>query len=77
MNHPQIIKPDSIETYRYRVKFLGQELAKETNQLRRSNMALQLADAATTLARLEAEELQNQHSTLFRKLWETETSSIS
>ncbi len=70
MNNSHITNSDTLKDYRLRVLLLGQELWQEINQVRRMNIALQLADAATTLARMEAEELQEQHSKEFRQLWE-------
>ena len=61
MAQPYPLNPNSIQIYRYRVQSLAQELWQEKNQLRRMNIALQLADAATHLSRLEAEELQKKH----------------
>jgi hypothetical protein len=57
MNNSHLLDPNSLKAYRDRVRLLEQELWEETNQLRRMNIALQLADAATHLARMEAEEL--------------------
>lgn len=50
------VDPESIEAYRIRVLFHCEELQRETNPSIRATIALYLADAATTLARLEAEE---------------------
>ena len=52
------IPPNSIKAFRYRVRCLENDLWKETNPICRANLALQLADAATTLARLEVQEAQ-------------------
>ncbi|AFY75972.1 hypothetical protein Ple7327_0525 [Pleurocapsa sp. PCC 7327] len=76
MNNPNILDPNSVQAYRHRVRLLGQELWEETNQLRRMNIAMLLADAATHLARLEAEELQNQHPQEFRQLLNAKESSV-
>lgn len=54
----KVIPPHSIKAFRYRVHCLGQDLWKEKDPIMRANLALQLADAATTLARLEAQEVQ-------------------
>ena len=58
----KVLDPNSIEAYRTRVQFLAGELKAAKNQVARVNIALMLADAATTLARLEHDELQNQNS---------------
>jgi hypothetical protein len=55
----KVIPSQSIKAFRYRVYCLGQDLWKEKDPTSRANLALQLADAATTLARLEAQEAQN------------------
>lgn len=52
------LPPTSIEAYRVRVLFHCEELRRETNPAMRATIALYLADAATTLARLEAEAAQ-------------------
>jgi hypothetical protein len=52
------LEPESIEAYRIRVLFHCEELQCETNPSMRATIALYLAEAATTLARLEAEESQ-------------------
>jgi hypothetical protein len=44
--------------FRYRVHFLAKDLWREKNPVCRMNLALQLADVASTLARLEVEEAQ-------------------
>ena len=51
-----VTPPNSIKMFRYRVHFLAKDLWKEKNPVGRMNLALQLADAASTLARLEVEE---------------------
>lgn len=51
----------SIKAFRYRVHALEQNLWKEKDPLIRANLAMQLADAATTLARLEMQEARNQN----------------
>jgi hypothetical protein len=56
-----VIPSNSIKAFRYRVRCLGQDLWKEKDPICRANLALQLANAATTLARLEAQEVQKQH----------------
>ncbi|MEQ9373462.1 hypothetical protein [Coleofasciculus sp. F4-SAH-05] len=58
----KVLDPNSIEAYRTRVQLLAGELKAAKNQVARVNIALMLADAATTLARLEHDELQNQNS---------------
>jgi len=50
------VAPESIEAYRIRVLFHCEELQRETNPSMRATLSLYLAEAATTLARLEAEE---------------------
>jgi hypothetical protein len=52
------VEPESIEAYRIRVLFHCEELQRENNPKIRATIALYLADAATTLARLEAEEVR-------------------
>ena len=54
----KVIPSQSIKMFRYRVHFLAKDLWKEKNPVGRMNLALQLADAACTLARLEVEEAQ-------------------
>ena len=58
----KVIPSQSIKAFRYRVHCLGQDLWKEKDPISRANLALQLADAATTLARLEAQEAQKCHN---------------
>ncbi|MEQ8999961.1 MAG: hypothetical protein RID53_26040 [Coleofasciculus sp. B1-GNL1-01] len=63
MSHPvKVLDPNSIEAYRTRVQCLAGELKAAKNQVARVNIALMLADAATTLARLEHDEWQNPNS---------------
>lgn len=50
------VDPESLEAYRIRVLFHCEELQRETNPSIRATISLYLAEAATTLARLEAEE---------------------
>jgi hypothetical protein len=50
-----VVEPESIEAYRVRVLFHCEELQRETNPQMRAAISLYLADAATTLARLETE----------------------
>ncbi|NJO40047.1 MAG: hypothetical protein HC769_09915 [Cyanobacteria bacterium CRU_2_1] len=57
---PKVIPSNSIKAFRYRVHALEQDLWKEKDPTNRANLALQLADAATTLARLEMQEVQRQ-----------------
>ncbi|HEY9642690.1 MAG TPA: hypothetical protein V6C57_19540 [Coleofasciculaceae cyanobacterium] len=54
----KVIPSSSIKAFRYRVHALEQHLWKEQDPTKRANLALQLADAATTLARLEMQESQ-------------------
>lgn len=54
----KVISSCSIKAFRYRVHALEQDLWKETDPVGRANLALQLADAASTLARLEMQEAQ-------------------
>ncbi len=54
----KVIPSQSIKMFRYRVHFLAKDLWKEKSPVGRMNLALQLADAASTLARLEVEEAQ-------------------
>lgn len=49
------LEPESIEAYRIRVLFHCEELQREMQPEQRAAIALYLAEAATTLARLEAE----------------------
>jgi hypothetical protein len=51
-----LVEPESIEAYRVRVLFHCEELQREMNPQMRASIFLYLAAAATTLARLEAEE---------------------
>lgn len=48
----------SIKIFRHRVHFLAKELWKEKDPVCRVNLTLQLADAVTSLARLEVQEAQ-------------------
>lgn len=59
------VDPESIEAYRIRVLFHCEELQRETNPSIRATIALYLAEAATTLARLEAEEVQKAELTAY------------
>lgn len=52
------VEPESIKAYRIRVLFHCEELQREADPAMRATIALYLAEAATTLARLEAEEAQ-------------------
>ncbi|MDI9637616.1 hypothetical protein QQ054_02140 [Oscillatoria amoena NRMC-F 0135] len=55
----------SIKLFRYRVHCLAKELWKEKDPVCRVNLTLQLADAVTSLARLEVQEAKKcQHSSL-------------
>ncbi len=57
----RVIPSHSLKAFRYRVHCLGQALWQEKDPVSRANLALQLADAATTLARLEAQEAYRCH----------------
>ncbi len=50
------VDPDSIAAYHIRVLFHCEELQRETHPNSRAMIALCLAEAATTLARMEAQE---------------------
>jgi hypothetical protein len=52
------VNPESIEAYRTRVFVFSQELRRETAPSIRATTAMYLAEAATTLARLEVEEAE-------------------
>jgi hypothetical protein len=52
------LEHESIEAYRIRVLFHCEELQRETSPAIRATISLYLAEAAITLARLEAEEAQ-------------------
>ena len=52
------IDPESIQAYRTRVFVFSQELLREKDPTKRVTKAMYLAEAATTLARLEVEETQ-------------------
>jgi hypothetical protein len=54
----RVLDPHDIQTYRYRVRLLGRELLDEEDQIKRTTIALLLADTATTLAKLEVQESQ-------------------
>ncbi|MCU0536571.1 MAG: hypothetical protein MUD14_22005 [Hydrococcus sp. Prado102] len=59
MTSTNILDPNSLQAYRYRVKLLSAELWQEKDQHRRMNLSLQLAEAAAHLARMETEEFQS------------------
>jgi len=59
MTSINILDPNSLQAYRYRVKLLSAELWQEKDQQRRMNLSLQLAEAAAHLARMETEEFQS------------------
>lgn len=59
------LAPESIKAYRIRVLFHCEELQRETNPSIRATISLYLADAATTLARLEAEEARKAETTAY------------
>jgi hypothetical protein len=54
----RVLDPHDIQTYRYRVRLLGRELLDEEDQIKRTTIALLLADTASTLAKLEVQESQ-------------------
>jgi hypothetical protein len=54
----RVLDPHDIQTYRYRVRLLGRELLDEEDQIKRTTIALLLADTAATLAKLEVQEAQ-------------------
>ncbi|MEA5469067.1 hypothetical protein [Spirulina sp. 06S082] len=68
MTHSHHIDSTSLQAYRYRVHLLARELWQEKNPLKRLNISLQLADATTHLARLEAETLQEQYGEDFERI---------
>jgi hypothetical protein len=49
---------ESIRAYRHRILIFTQDLKEETDPKKRALAALYLAEAATTLARLETENSQ-------------------
>ncbi|NER38165.1 MAG: hypothetical protein F6J93_30110 [Oscillatoria sp. SIO1A7] len=51
------IDPESIRAYRNRVMVYANDLWREKDQEKRVTLVMYLADAVTTLARLETEEL--------------------
>ncbi|HEY9781724.1 MAG TPA: hypothetical protein V6D09_16500 [Leptolyngbyaceae cyanobacterium] len=52
------VDPESIQAYRTRVYVFSQELWQEKGPSIRAKTAMYLAEAATTLARLEVEEAE-------------------
>lgn len=62
MNSTHLVAPNSIEYYRYSVRMLSQELWEEKDPQWRMNLALQLAEASTHLARMEAEQFQSEQA---------------
>jgi hypothetical protein len=68
MNSTHIVAPHSIEYYRYSVRILSQELWEETDPQWRMNLALQLAEASTHLARMEAEQFQLKQADKLKQL---------
>jgi hypothetical protein len=64
-SNPPIIEPDSIRTYRLRVWSCCEDLQRETDPIMRANTALYLAEAATTLARLELQEAHQPSPALY------------
>jgi predicted nucleic-acid-binding protein len=59
------VNPESVEAYRIRVLFHCEELQRETQPAIRATIALYLAEAATTLARLEVEEAQKESAAAY------------
>jgi hypothetical protein len=59
MTSTNILDPNSLQAYRYRVKLLLAELWQEKDQHRRMNLSLQLAEATAHLARMETEKFQS------------------
>jgi hypothetical protein len=59
------IPSQSIKAYRYRVRALTQDLWQASDPVSRANLAMQLADVATTLARLEMQEARRLQNNLF------------
>jgi len=68
MNSTYTVAQNSIEFYRYSVRMLSQELWEETDPQWRMNLALQLAEASTHLARMEAEQFQSLQADLLKQL---------
>ncbi|MGK7926531.1 MAG: hypothetical protein AB4290_15040 [Spirulina sp.] len=68
MTHSHHLDSNSLQAYRYRVHLLARELWQEKNPLKRLNITLQLADATTHLAKLEAEVLQEQYNREFERI---------
>lgn len=64
MMNIKVIPSNSLKAFRYRVHCLERDLWKEKNPICRANLALKLADAATTLAQLEMQEANNLPSVL-------------
>ncbi len=54
-----VLAPESVEAYRIRVLFHCEELQRESNPEHRATIALYLAEAASTLARLEIESAKS------------------
>lgn len=57
------VDSESIQAYRMRVFMLSQDLHRETNPRSRAVTAMYLAEAATTLARMEVIEATQAEST--------------
>ncbi|MBD2097673.1 hypothetical protein H6F90_21475 [Trichocoleus sp. FACHB-591] len=53
----RVLDPKSLIAYRYRVRMLSREVCEQADPRIRVNIAQQLANAATELAVLEAQEL--------------------
>jgi hypothetical protein len=68
MTSTHVLDPNSLQAYRYRVKLLSTELWLEQDQHRRMNLSLQLAEASTHLARMEAEQFQSLQADLLKQL---------
>lgn len=62
----KVIPSHSLKAFRYRVHALEQDLWMEKDPVSRANLCLQLADAVTTLARLELEEARKREQTFTR-----------
>jgi hypothetical protein len=62
----KVIPSHSLKAFRYRVHALEQDLWMEKDPMSRANLCLQLADAITTLTRLELEEVRKRDRALSR-----------
>jgi hypothetical protein len=61
---PYAADASSIQAYRLRVWSYCEDLLRETDPLIRANTALYLAEVATTLARLELEEVNKPNASV-------------